>query len=116
MFDNKRKFKRSASNVLVKYRKVEDLDRSTKQYLHGIAKDYGMGGIFLATDNPMDKGTVISLDFLFLDKGTEVTVQAKAIVRWTQRFRKPKGMGVKFYDFTGLDGIDIEKYLEKLVQ
>jgi len=116
MFDNKRKFKRSATNVLVKYREVEDMDRSTRQYLHAIAKDYGVGGIFLATDNPMEKGSVISLDFLLLEDGKEVTIQAKAIVRWTQRFRKPKGMGVKFYDFTGLDGMDVEQCLEKLLQ
>ena len=64
----------------------------------------------------MDKGSVISLDFLFLEEGKEVNIQAKAIVRWTQRFRKPKGMGVEFYDFTGLAGVDFEKYLEKLLQ
>ena len=115
MFDN-RKFKRSATDVLVKYRKVEDIDKDTKHYLQGIAKDYGRGGIFLTTDNPMEKGSVISLDFLLLDEGKEINVQAKAIVRWTQRFRKPKGMGVQFYDFTGLDGLDIEQCFEKLFQ
>lgn len=116
MFDNKRKFKRSATDVLVKYRKEEDIDKNTKDYLHGIAKDYGMGGIFLATDNPMEKGSVISLDFLLLDEGKEINVQAKAIVRWTQKFRKPKGMGVQFYDFSGLEGLDIEQCFEKLFQ
>jgi hypothetical protein len=29
MFDNRRKFKRSPTNVLVKYRKVEDIDKRT---------------------------------------------------------------------------------------
>jgi hypothetical protein len=113
--ENKRKFKRSATNVLVKFKKEDDIDSKTKHYLQGIAKDSGMGGIFIATDNLMDKGSVISLDFLFLEDGKEVNVQAKAIVRWTQRFRKPKGMGVEFYEFTGLAGVGFEKYLEKLL-
>jgi Tfp pilus assembly protein PilZ len=116
MFDNKREFKRSATDVLVKYRKVEDVDKSTKHYLEGIAENYGMGGVFLATDKPMQKGSVISLDFLLLDEGKEVTIQAKAIVRWIQRFRNPKGMGVEFYDFSGLDGVDVEHCFEKLFQ
>lgn len=113
--DNKRKFKRSATNVLVRF-KEENLDKQTKHYLDGVAQDYGRGGIFIATDKPMNKGSVVFLDFLFLDEGKEVHIQAKAIVRWTRIFRKPKGMGVEFYDFTGLEGIDFEEYLEKLLQ
>ena len=104
---NKRKFKRSATNVLVKFKKEDGIDSKTKQYLHGVAKDSAMGGIFIATDNLMDKGSVIALDFLFLEEGKEVNIQAKAIVRWTQRFRKPKGMGVEFYEFTGLPSFSL---------
>lgn len=113
--ENKRKFERSATNVLVRFRKEENVDKKTQNYLNGVAKDYGRGGIFLATDKPMDKGSIISIDFLFQDEGKEVNIKAKAVVRWIQRFRKPKGMGVEFYDFTGLEGVDFEKYLELLL-
>jgi len=116
MFDNKRKFERSATNVLVRYKEVEDVDQSTKEYLNGIAKDFGMGGIFLATDKPMSKGSVLTLDFLLIDEGKKINITAKAIVRWTQRFLSPRGMGVEFYEFTGLEGIDVEECLTKILQ
>lgn len=117
MFDqNKRKFKRSATNVHVKFKKEEGLDKKTQQYLNGVAENCGIGGMFIATDTLLEKGSVITLDLVFLDEGAEINVQAKAVVRWIQRFRKPKGMGVEFYDFSGLEGIDFQPYIERLVQ
>lgn len=95
MFEEKRKFKRIASEVLVRFSEQE-VDKGTQQYLQGVAKDCGLSGMFLATNHLMSKGSVVSLNFLFLDNEQEVNIQAKAIVRWIQRFRKPKGMGLEF--------------------
>ncbi len=116
MSDHKREFKRRATNVPVKYKKMDSIDKTTTYYLDGIAKNYGRGGIFLATDKLMEKGTLVSLEFLLLDEGREIAIQVKAIVRWIQEFRRPKGMGMHFYDFTGLDGVDVQQCLKKLFQ
>lgn len=75
-----------------------------------------MGGIFLVPDGPMEKRSVLALDFLLREEGKEIKVQAKAVVRWPQRFRKPTGLGVEYYDLTGCDGLDIEQCFEKLFQ
>ncbi|MEN8198564.1 MAG: PilZ domain-containing protein [Thermodesulfobacteriota bacterium] len=115
MPEDNRKFTRNATNVLVKYREVEGVDKQTKNALHGIAKNYSMGGIFLETDKPLNRGSLISLEFLLLDGENEIDIQAKAIVRWTQRFHNPQGMGLEFYEFTGLDGLDTEECLTKLL-
>ncbi len=112
---NKRKFRRSAVNVHVKFKEEKELDDDAKQYLQGVAENCGIGGMFIATDFLLAKGSVVSLELVFLEEGQEIIVQAKAIVRWIQRFRKPKGMGVEFYDFSGLEGIDFESYIARLV-
>ncbi len=46
----------------------------------------------------------------------EVTIQAQAVVRWTQRFRKPKGMGLEFFEFNGLEGRNFEQCMEQLLK
>lgn len=114
MFEEKRKFKRIASDVLVRFHE-QTVDKGTQQYLHGVAKDCGLSGMFLATEHLLSKGSVVSLNFLFFDKEQEVNIQAKAIVRWTQRFRKPKGMGLEFFEFKGLEGRNFEQCLEQLL-
>ncbi len=116
MFEEKRNFKRIASNVHVGFSK-QQADKETEDYFQGIAKDCGLSGMFLATEHLMPKGSIVSLNFQFVDQdGEEVTIQAQAIVRWTQRFRKPKGMGLEFYEFTGLKDRDFEQCLELLLK
>ena len=116
MFEEKRKFKRIASNVRVGFNK-EQVDKETKEYFQGVAEDCGLSGMFLATEHLMPKGSVVSLRFQFIDKeGKEVNIQAQAVVRWTQRFRKPKGMGLEFYEFSGLENRNFEDCLEQLLK
>jgi len=116
MFEEKRNFKRIASNVRVGFSK-QRVDKETEEYFQGIAKDCGLSGMFLATEHLMPKGSVVALNFQFIDQdGEEVLIQAQAIVRWTQRFRKPKGMGLEFYEFTGLNDRDFEECLKQLLK
>jgi PilZ domain-containing protein len=116
MFEEKRKFKRIASNVRVGFSK-QQVDKETEEYFQGVAEDCGLSGMFLATDHLMPKGSVISLNFQFIDEeGEQVTIQAQAIVRWTQRFRKPKGMGLEFFEFNGLGDRDFEQCLKQLLK
>lgn len=116
MFEEKRKFKRMASNVHVGFSK-QQVDKETEEYFQGVAEDCGLSGMFLATDHLMPKGSLVSLNFQFHDtKGEQVTIQAKAVVRWLQRFRKPKGMGLEFFEFIGLGDRDFEHCLQRLLQ
>ncbi len=116
MFEEKRKFKRVASNVRVRYSK-QPADKETEEYFQGVAEDCGLSGMFLATEHLMPKGSIVSLDFTFLDStGERVSIQAQAVVRWTQRFRKPKGMGLEFYEFNGLKDRNFEDCLELLLK
>ncbi len=116
MFEEKRKFKRVATNVRVRFNK-QQVDKETQEYFQGIAEDCGLSGMFLTTEHLMPKGSVISLKFKYVDQaGKEITIEAQAIVRWTQRFRKPRGMGLEFFEFTGLQGLNFEECLEQLLR
>lgn len=116
MFEEKREFKRIASNVRVGFRK-QQADRETEDYFQGVAEDCGLSGMFLTTAHLMPKGSIVSLSFQFADEdGEAVTIQAQAVVRWTQRFRKPKGMGLEFFEFSGLGDRNFEECLQQLLQ
>lgn len=116
MFEEKRKFKRVASNVHVGFCK-QQVDKDTEIYFQGIARDCGLSGMFLTTEHLIPKGSVVSLDFQFTDeKGDSVTIRAQAVVRWTQRFRTPKGMGLEFFEFNGLGDRNFEECLRQLLQ
>lgn len=116
MFEEKRKFKRIASNVHIGFSKRQ-VDKETEEYFQGVAEDCGLSGMFLATDHLMPKGSIISINFQFVDgKGEKVTIQAQAVVRWVQRFLGPKGMGLEFFEFNGLGDRNFEECLEQLLQ
>jgi hypothetical protein len=116
MFEEKREFKRIASNVHIGFSK-QQVDKETEEYFQGVAEDCGLSGMFLATDHLMPKGSVVSLKFQFRDaNGEEVSIQAQAVVRWLQRFRRPKGMGLEFFEFNGLGDRDFEQCLQQLLQ
>lgn len=116
MFEEKRKFKRIASNVHIGFSK-QQVDKETEEYFQGVAEDCGLSGMFLATEHLMPKGSIVTLNFHFRDSdGEQVAIQAQAVVRWTQRFRKPRGMGLEFFEFNGLGDRDFEQCLEQLLQ
>ena len=116
MSEEKREFKRIARNVRVGFRK-QQADRETEDYFQGIAEDCGLSGMFLTTEHLMSKGSIVSLSFQFTDsEGETVTIQAQAVVRWTQRFRKPKGMGLEFFEFSGLGDRNFEECLQQLLE
>ena len=115
MSEEKRKFKRTAVNVSVQFAE-EKVDKTTKSYLEGIASNCGLGGMFLATNHLFRKGSIVNLNFFFRDGDKDVHIEARAIVRRVQRFRRPKGMGLEFFEFTGLGKKSIEEYLSKIIK
>ncbi len=116
MLDEQRKFKRIGSNVRVGFSK-QQIDKKSEEYFQGVAEDCGLSGMFLATSHLMPKGSVVSLNFQFADEnGEDVHMQAQAVVRWTQRFRRPKGMGLEFFEFSGLEDRSFEQCLKLLLR
>ncbi len=115
MFEEKRKFRRVASDVRVQFSR-QAVAKETGDYFRGIAKDCSLGGMFLATPHVVPKGSVVLLSFQYVDEeGETVTIEAQAIVRWTRRFLKPKGMGLEFFEFHGLGDRDLEQCLDQLL-
>ncbi len=110
----KRKYQRIATDVMVRFRE-QSVDDSTQEYLQGIAENCGLGGVFLATRHILPKGSIVSLLFTYIQDDREVQVRAKAVVRWTRRLRKPRGMGLEFFEFQGLGDRDFRQYLDRLL-
>ena len=68
---------------------------SQSHFYTGLSLDVSRGGVFVATYQPLERGTLVTLYFV-LPSG--VAVEAPGVVRWTRDATKsaPPGMGVAF--------------------
>lgn len=111
MEKNKRKYSRNSTTFGVKFFR-DAVDKSIRKTQYGIAENYSAGGMFIATDQPFLRGSVLNLEF---DLGSEThpcpPVQARAIVRWVQRLATHPGMGVEFVLFNSFGKHEFEKRL-----
>jgi len=102
MDDDRRRDYRSilpGTEVIYRATPVRPQDR---RYLLGIAENLSFGGLFISTRQPFSVGTLVLLD-LFPGAGVDrVPFSARAVVRWRQLWREPRGMGLQFLDFTNL--------------
>lgn len=112
---------RAAAEDLRNYRRVAagvrvvcssaPVDRQAREYLEGIAENVSLGGLFIATPDPLPVGNVAMLQF-YLDGEDAEPVRAKAIVRWSRRWRRPRGMGLQFVEFEGLGWRRVESWID----
>ena len=109
---SRRKYPRAAADVGVSYVE-EPVTSDTRDYLQGLAADIGLGGMFIATDHPLPKGSVASLEFR--TGANPEGVRARAMVRWVRRIGQPKGMGIEFIEFDGLGERGLDEWIERLV-
>jgi hypothetical protein len=73
-----------------------------RRYLLGIAENVSLGGLFISTRHPFGVGTVVLLD-LYPGAGSDrAPFSARAVVRWRNLWREPRGMGLQFLDFANL--------------
>ncbi|HYU35279.1 MAG TPA: hypothetical protein VEW48_24260 [Thermoanaerobaculia bacterium] len=73
------------------------------EYLLEIAGRAGLGGLFLATDHPLPRGTVLALEIEATGKdGAFAPLRGRGIVCWRRRWGKPRGMHVVFFEIEGL--------------
>lgn len=112
---DRRSFPRIAAGIRVAFR-PQRVDALTLRYLDSVAEDVSLGGMFLATTMTFRPGTVIELQFEIAgpDGGSD-TIQARAIVRWRQRWRRPRGMGIEFVELGGLGRSHLETWMRRLV-
>lgn len=111
---DRRKYRRVAAGVRVLYSGVQ-VERTTREYLDGIARDLSIGGLFLESRRPLPKGTLVDLDF-FMEGEDGEPVHARAVVRWVRRWFRPRGMGLEFIDVEGLGATRLESWIESVLE
>ncbi|MGB0721447.1 MAG: PilZ domain-containing protein [Gammaproteobacteria bacterium] len=102
---------RVRSALAIRFR-ADDVDAITSEYLGGVAANCSFGGIFLETDQLMPKGTIVKLEIQLDD---DPPVQARAVVRRVQRWRKPHGMGVEFVEVEGIGNEPLSDWLGRFL-
>ncbi len=113
MAEERRIFRRLAAGVRVRYQEM-CLRRPERQYLKAVAEDVSLGGMFLATPHPFPEGTTVELEFHPRDEAG-MPVRAKAVVCWRRRWREPRGMGVRFVEFTALGARRLESWIDTVL-
>ena len=109
---DKRRYPRVPSTTRIRWRPV-DLSHEAQHYLAGLAENSSFGGMFLVTDEPLRKGTLIEIAFTVSD---EPPITARALVQWVRRFRKPSGVGLKFVEFSGLGDREFQALIASVFQ
>ena len=74
-----------------------------RRYLLGVAENLSLGGLFISTRHPFGVGTVVQLDLYPAGAGSDRSpFSARAVVRWRNLWREPRGMGLQFLEFANL--------------
>lgn len=115
MFNQRRKTHRIRPGVAVRFI-GESIDKMTRHYLDGVVENCGLGGMFISTDHPFPKGSLITLDFRIDSESRELTpVRAQGIVRWVKRRTGNRGMGIEFIEFQGLGDRVFADWIKKVL-
>jgi hypothetical protein len=72
----------------------EPADLHSQQYLFELAAESGLGEVFVATDRPLSRGSVVDLSF-------PDAQDAKGIVAWSRSWFGRRGMLVKLFEVEG---------------
>ena len=114
MSQDKRKFPRVSVEAGIRYRPIPT-DSSTVEYLKGVLENVGLGGVFIATEEPLPKGSLVEIEFRIVERGKQCSIRAQALVRWDRRRFTPPGMGLEFIAFEGLGQQQLEVWLLKIL-
>jgi Tfp pilus assembly protein PilZ len=83
-----------------------------RRYL-GVAENVSLGGLFIATPRPFPAGTLVFLDLYPAGEPDTTPFSARAVVRWRQLWREPRGMGLQFLEFSNLAARSMPSLLDK---
>jgi uncharacterized protein (TIGR02266 family) len=88
-------------------------DVTTTAYM----QDIGHGGVFVRTENPLEIGAHLDLEFTLPEKFR--TIKAQATVAWSRKTEEgdlfPAGMGLEFTQIQPVDQKSLYDYVKKLV-
>lgn len=116
MVKEHRDYRRLPSNINVRVAH-EPMDKETRDYLTAVAENFGEHGVFIATDRPLPVGTIVVIELnLESEDLNREPVRAKAVVRWRNRWRNPRGMGLLFIEFEGLGENNFLEWLTRLYE
>jgi hypothetical protein len=116
MLIDKRKYPRAKKDLDVRF-VPESVAPNVGEYLDGLAADIGLGGMFIATQEPPEPGAVVSLEIRLGDNsGEQSLVRARAVVRWTRQLDEPQGMGVEFIEFDGLRDLTLMEFMSRVLE
>lgn len=107
---DKRRYQRVASGVEIRFH-VAESDPISRDYYSGLVDNYSFGGLFIATSVPLSPGDVVHLD---ISVEGQPPIQARALVRWTRRWARPRGAGLEFIDFDNVGDRSFQDLLEQL--
>ena len=94
----------------------EPIDRTKRQYLDGVVENCGLGGMFISTDRPFPKGSLVTLEFRIKSESRDLDpVKAQGIVRWVRRRTGDRGMGIAFIEFEGLGDRVFSDWIKKVL-
>ena len=85
-------------------------DKSGK-VLKGIVRNISIGGVFIETSRPLERGELISLSLDAMDVGKVIDVTGKVV-----RQMPDKGMGIEFIDKENKEIRNLIKTMKKLDQ
>ena len=95
----------------------EPIDRTKRQYLDGVVENCGLGGMFISTDRPFPKGSLVTLEFRIKSESRDLDpVKAQGIVRWVRRRTGDRGMGIAFIEFEGLGDRVFSDWIRKVLK
>jgi hypothetical protein len=67
------------------------VDKETVKH-QAVTQNISAGGAFVITDDPAEQGKMLTLTIQAAGK----SIQVRAVVRWTSRFRHAPGMGLQW--------------------
>lgn len=86
---------------------------SDSNFYTGFTRDLSEGGVFVATHNILEVGTVIDLEFSIPDNGPPFNVQGE--VRWAAEYNESSdghpGLGVRFISLSETDRQRIDRFV-----
>jgi type IV pilus assembly protein PilZ len=108
----RRKKSRTPIVIQINYHAVDN-------FLRDFADDLSIGGMFIATTNPLEPGTKLILEFML--PGYNYPIRVKAEVIWSRTkltkltsTDQTRGMGVKFIDLSDSAKDKINAIVKKL--